>query len=46
MALKSSKDYGLFSNILLGKQWFPSNETNLQRGWNECWEALQKTYSF
>jgi|TARA_B100001094_G_scaffold323824_1_gene375378 hypothetical protein len=44
MALESSKDHGLFSNILLGKQWFPSNKTNLQRGWNVCWEALQKTY--
>lgn len=44
MALESSNDYGLFSNTLLGRQWFPSNETSLQRGWQECWEALQKTY--
>lgn len=44
MALTSSKDYGLFSNTLLGKQWFPRKETQLQRGWHVCWEALQKTY--
>src|SRR6056300_702458 len=42
--LSSPNDTGLFSSIALGQIWFPLLETELQQGWNECWEALKKTY--
>ena len=42
--LDSPNDTGLFSNIGLGKIWFPRLETTLQKGWNNAWKDLNKTY--
>ena len=42
--LTSPNDTGLFSNVALGKVWFPSLTTKLQQGWNTSFSNLKKTY--